>query len=159
MLDKVDLQPNMAYQVRWLILGLILLLLVLVWSFLIIFLTRKRTTRTIDNSVLQTVPPVDLASLQSKYLALIDQVTVRHNNREISSRQAHQELSYLIRIFVYEARGQKLQTFTLSDLKRTSYTKIAETIEKYYIPEFSKIEAGNVLESVALAKEVISTWR
>lgn len=94
----------------------------------------------------------------SRYLRLIDEVEAAYAERRLSTRQAHQKLSYLLRRFVYEVRGHRADTLTLADLMQTRYHQLAAAVQRYYLPEFARLEHGDTAEALRIAREVISTW-
>lgn len=128
------------------------------WYGFIFWITRHREQRTVLNLQPRVVTQPDVAALKTKYLGFIDQVESKHTARKLSARSVHQKLSLLLRYFVYEANGYAAHVMTLSDLKQSRYTKIANAIEKFYPPEFTKVEQGNVASALATAREIIQSW-
>lgn len=158
MLGSVELYPHQSYHWRWLVIGLVLLALLLVWYFLVFWWTRKKPPKILATSKPPVYEKPDLLALKQKYLALIDDVERQHQAGKVGLRKLHQQLSYLLRLFVYELRGVRLDTFTLEDLQKSRYKAIAEAVEQYYLPEFLEIEQGNAVQAVGLARKVISEW-
>ncbi len=154
----VNLYPNQNYHWRWLVIGLILLGLLLAWYGLVIWLTRKKKPKILANSKPPVYAKPDLPALKQKYLTLIGGAEQQYNNGEVGLRLLHQQLSYLLRLFVYELKGSRIDTFTLTDLQKSRYQQLAKTIERYYLPEFLEIEQGDAVEAIKLARRVINEW-
>lgn len=156
--EKVELREWLSYEPIWLIIGLILAVLLIGWYALVFWLTRRRPQRSLNTLQAKPFGPPDLTMLKQKYLQLIDQAAADYQARKISARETHQNLSYLLRMFVYEIRGHRVDTLTLKDLKMTRYQALTAAIEEYYLPEFAKVEQGSVDSAVVLARKVVSEW-
>lgn len=158
MLGNVTLYPNQNYHWRWLLIGLVLVFLLTAWYVLVFWWTRKKVPKTLANSKPPVYAKPDLAALKQKYIALIQDVEAQHQAGSVGLRKLHHQLSYLLRLFVYELKSVRLDTFTLEDLQKSRYKSVAETIERYYLPEFLEVEQGNAAEAIELAMRVINEW-
>lgn len=157
--DTLTYEPVVRYQSAWLIAGCALLVGVVAWYVVVFFVTRRKRIRTINTLMPVQVVPIDMDSLRQKYLQLIAQVESQYAAKSMTSRQVHQELSSLVRLFVFEARGVRAQVLTLNDLKQSDLTALTELIELYYPGEFASIERSEPDSAVQLAKEMVQSWR
>lgn len=156
--DDVSLREWMHYDWLWLVLGIVLISLVILWYGAVLWLTRNKPPRSLNTLRAKPYTPPDLGVLRAKYLQLINDVATDHANNTLSARAAHQKLSYLLRMFVAEARGHRTDTLTLADLKQTRYTTLAAAVEEYYAPEFASVEHGSVPDAVKTARKVVTEW-
>lgn len=156
--DKPELREWVGYDATWLIIGSSLIVMLVAWYGFVWFVTRKKKQRTLATLQPKPYTPPDLTSLKAKYYALITEIEDGHRMGELSARQAHQKLSYLLRMFAYETRGHRIDTLTLADLKKTRYQELAGAIEKMYLPEFALVQTGNVDEAIEIARKVVMGW-
>ena len=153
-----NLYEPVGYSV-WLLIGFITLIAaVLIWYGFVIWLTRKKKQRTVENLAAKVPVLPDIPAIQKKYLALIDEVERSYQQGAMKSRAVHQKLSLLLRYFVHETKGLRAYTLTLSDLRHTRYAKLVEAIDSYYVPEFHEVLTGDVPTALATAREVVTTW-
>lgn len=158
MQKSVELREWVAYEPIWLIVGLILLVVIIAWYGWVFFSTRRKPQRSLATLQPQPYIPPDLTGLKQKYLQLIAEVDTAYQSKQISARVVHQKLSYLLRMFVFETRGHRVDTLTLADLQKTRYEQLTKAIERYYLPEFTKVQQGDVQSALALAREVVEQW-
>lgn len=158
MSSKLELREWVDYQPTWLIIGLILLGLLIIWYGFVFFVTRHKQQRTLGTLKPKPYIPPDLTQLKIKYQTLINEVEQKYSAKELSARQVHQKLSYLLRMFVFETRGHRVDTLTLDDLKKTRYDELTKAIEQFYLPEFAAVERGNVPNALELSRKVVSEW-
>ncbi len=158
MSNSPDFREWASYEPLWLMIGCMLLLMVALWYGAIFYLTRRKKQRTVASLPPRAYTPPDLTALRAKYLQLILEVEGHYTAKALSAREVHQKLSYLLRMFVFEIRGHRVDTLTLDDLKKTRYTELTAAIESYYLPEFTAVERGNVNDALALARKVVTEW-
>ncbi len=152
--DQIISEP-FYYSIWWLLGGLLLAAILAAVFGYIFYTTRKKQIKTL--STLRKLEPhtVDMNMLREKYLRLIDDVDKKYNAGKLKSSVAHQELSMLVRLFFCEAMGFHAEVMTLSDLKRTNYTKLAKLIDQYYPDEFDTLENGVVQQSIEHARDIV----
>ena len=143
------------YSPVWLLVGLLFLAGAVFIVVMIYYVTRKKEIKTLKNIPLKPPKVVDLNALKAKYLAMIDEVEKNFKARKVKASVAHQQLSLIVRLFYYEALGFHADVLTLSDLKKSHYTLLADTIEIYYPNEFDIIQRGSVNEAVDLARKLV----
>jgi len=151
------LNPPIQYNRIWLILGLIVLLVILLWYAVAFWITRRRKLKSL-NTLRRLPTGAELERLKAKYLMLIDAIYQRFLANEIDLRELHKELSMTVRTFAYEANHFPAPTLTLSDLKRSPYPQLASLIGDYYPEEFALITHGDAAVSVEAAKGVVTRW-
>src|SRR5579875_1059025 len=143
---SLRLNPPIQYSLIWLIIGLLIIGLVLMWLAIVFWLTRRRPFQAAAISQIPTGE--ELARLKNKYLQIVDSIYDRYLKKEISKRQMHGELSMAIRYFVYEASHIRAPIMTLGDIEKTSYQTLSQLISDYYPKEFSKHLPGQDKVSV-----------
>ncbi len=158
MSNSPDFREWVGYEPLWLVIGCILMVMLVLWYGAVFYLTRRKPPRTIATLPLKAYVPPDLTALKAKYVQLILEVEGRYAAKTLSAREVHQKLSYLLRMFVFEIRGHRVDTLTLDDLKKTRYTELTAAIESYYLPEFTAVERGSVADAIALARKVVTEW-
>ena len=146
------------YDSLWLVVGCLLLGAIILWYGFVFYSTRRRPHRSLATLKPKPYTPPDLTDLKQKYQQLIDEIEQNHAAGKLSSRKAHQKLSHILRMFVVEINGHRVDTLTLRDLEKTRYKTLAAAIKQFYIPEFTAVEQGSVAEAVALARKTVAAW-
>lgn len=118
---------------------------------------RKKQKKKAINIVEQK--RIDVSSIKSKYLNMIDILLNNVDNNKIDTRKAYQELSALIRNFVFEVTNINVQNYTLEDIKNANIPILYDLVSDYYNPEFSYQSLGNIRNSIVKAREVIEKWK
>lgn len=145
------------YNGIWLLIGIGILLLLPIWYFVIVWLTRRRPFKAYQNfSKLPAGAELDL--LKAKYIRLVDEIYVRYTSGTISLRELHRELSITLRYFVYEAKRVPAPIMTLSDLQLIPYPFLTKLVAEYYAEEFGIIGHGDARASIETAKGFITQW-
>lgn len=155
MQTSVDLQAPFSYSIYPIIIVIALLILLTIY-----FFTRKNKYEKEINEIpeIKDVNLKDLKSIKEKYLKKLDEIDYNLNNNKISIRIAYQNLSIVIRFFVYEVTNIKVQHYTLKDIEKLNIPILYELIQEYYIPEFSKHSLGNIKFSLEKTRKVIEKW-
>ncbi|MBQ7105181.1 MAG: hypothetical protein IJN90_04920 [Bacilli bacterium] len=150
-----ELQAPFSYSIIPIIIVLILLFSPFIWYFLKKYIKPKTNSNTFNYNFYSRK---DIASIKYNYLNKLNILEQNLSNKTITSRKAYQELSSLIRDFVFELTGLEVQTCTLKEIKKLNIPVLFELIKEYYDPEFSKISKGNITSSINKTKEVIGKW-
>lgn len=158
MQHTVELREWVTYEPTWLIIGSVLAALLVIWYASIFWFTRHKKPRSLHTLQPRAYTPPDLTSLKAKYLQLIAEVESSYAAKTYTARTAHHKLSYLLRMFVCEINGHRVDTLTLADLKKSRYPELAKAIEQYYIPEFASVEHGSVADALTTARKVVTEW-
>jgi hypothetical protein len=118
--------------------------------------TRERRLRA------AAVPGLGVDAVRQEYLRQIDAVVQRARSGEVTDRQAHQQLSVLVRHFVQEVSGILAPTMTLTELtesgERHRLATVAETVAALYPGEFGTHRAETLEDAAALAREAVTRW-
>ena len=153
-----ELREWIDYDPLWLIIGCLLLGAIILWYGFVFYSPRRRSHRSLATLKPKPYTPPDLTDLKQKYQRLIDEIEQNHAAGKLSSRKAHQKLSHVLRMFVVEINGHRVDTLTLRDLEKTRYKTLAAAIKQFYIPEFTAVEQGSVAEAAALARKTVAAW-
>ena len=153
-----ELREWADYDPLWLTIGCLLLGAIILWYGFVFCSTRRRSHRSLATLKPKPYTPPDLTDLKQKYQQLIDEIEQNHTAGKLSSRKAHQKLSHILRMFVVEINGHRVDTLTLRDLEKTRYKTLAAAIKQFYIPEFTAVEQGSVAEAAALARKTVAAW-
>ena len=152
---QIDVNLKAPFSYSWI--PIVVLLIVLLLPFIYLLLKKLGVFNLKKNNILNFTAK-DINSIKYKYLNKLNDLDKSLNDKKITSRKAYQELSMLIRLFVYELTGLEVQSCTLKDIKKLNIPVLYELIKEYYDPEFSKISKGNIKVSIEKTKEVISRW-
>jgi len=151
------LNPPIQYDLFWLLVGSVLVLMILIWYGIVFWLTRRKKPKSLDN-LKRLKPPVDLDKLKAKYLQFIEELYQRYLRKEIDLRELHLYLSLAVRYFAFEANGFPAPLLTLSDLKRAPYPKLTKLIGDYYPEEFAAFSQGDARFSKESAIGFVTQW-
>ena len=158
MSGDTELQPALSYPIWYLIGGILLFCLVGGWIALVYIITRRKRQRTLQTLKPKPYVPPNPYQIQQKYIALINDVELSYGRHDVSSRAAHQLLGKLVRFYVYEVNGNRVDTFTLDQLQRSRYPAVTRAVSAYYPASFRRFSSGDVANSAQLAREAIMTW-
>lgn len=132
---------------------------VLLVGFIILIWPRKRKVASQKKEAKVKVAPVkSIPTVKEKYNEILVNIEKRYAQNEISGRTAYQELSKIVRDFVSEMTGIKVQNYTLEEIEKVNLPKVHEIIAECYAPEFAPKSSGNVQNSVKKARKVIGEW-
>ncbi len=148
--------PPVQYLPWWGIIGFALLVLVIGWYVFLVVSTRAgRVAAPIQPS---TQPRRTTDTVRTEYLELIDQTRRAHASGAMGSREAHHQLSRIVRSFVSEREGQQTMQMTLKDLRATPFTSLTEAVEKLYPGAFGVKNVMSVDRAIDEAKRLVSRW-
>lgn len=99
--------------------------------------------------------PVDV---RRKALAQIAAVEQRVNAGEISPRDAHIELSGILRELAFYTTRFDARKMTLTDLRRAGLSRLADTIATFYPVSFAPAEAIEAQPAIEAARTAVSQW-
>lgn len=135
----------------------IAVLLVITIILLKVYKPIKRKEKIIEKVVV--LPRKDMIAIKNRYLEEIDKLLIDVKNGEIKNRKAYQQLSKLVRNYIFEATNIKVQNYTLSEIEKCNMPSLYELVKEYYDPEFSLDSTGDVLESIIKTRGVIEKWK
>lgn len=156
MKTSVKLQAPLSYHLMPLIAVSIIVAGLLLY-FVICFIL-KRLKATANTPVICQRTPNQIANIKTKYLNELCKTETDFVNQQISMRSAYQKMSRIIRGFVHEMTGLRVNYFTLQDIRSLGIPALEELIEEYYGPEFAKYSSADVTASINKTKRIIEGW-
>ena len=158
MRTEIGVQDPESYAV-WPLLAMGAVVLLVLGYLIITKLMKFKPKPKQPKPVVQRKPHVNVSSLKSKYIAQLDEVSQEFVNENISLREGFQRMSSIIRHFVYEAEGIKVQNYTLEEIRAIGLPILDELVTEYYNPEFARMSRGDFVESMLKTKRVIEQWK
>ncbi|MBQ4583723.1 MAG: hypothetical protein IJA94_02415 [Bacilli bacterium] len=146
---EFELQPLFSFSIIP-----VLIILAIFLSMTAFFIKKFLKPKVVESK--KTVKNVSL--IKSQFLEKISDLETKFENKKLTSREAYQELSLLIRLFVYELTSLEVHKYTLREIEKINIPVLTELIKEYYDPEFSKLSRGNIKNSIVKTKEVIEKW-
>lgn len=156
MKTSVKLQAPLSYHLIPLIAASIIVACLLLY-FIICFVL-KRLKAAQNAPVICQRTPNQIAHIKMKYLNELCKTETDFVNRQISMRSTYQKMSRIIRGFVHEMTGLRVNYFTLQDIRSLGIPALEELIEEYYGPEFAKYSSADVTASINKTKRIIEGW-
>lgn len=150
---RADFYGPLLYSPWLLWLGLGLLALVAGW-FLFVFLS----TRSPEVQAERYIPTSDLKTLQKEFLERINGVASDAHSGRLPARQAHQELSLVVRMFVQRASGVAAPRMTLAELQENGPPALVTAIARIYPGEFAAYPQDEPAAAAETAREVVRSW-
>lgn len=155
---SVELQDPYSYSIWPIVIIVIVIVASLVAIVLLSILIRLRKPAKPKAPVTQIFKPKTLADAQREYLGKIAYVEQQYRDGQMDVRTVHQELSAIVRMFVYDVTGVQAQNFSLNELKAYNINQISQLIEEFYAPEFAERTDKQTEDSIRDAREVIYKW-
>lgn len=157
---SVELPPEfhgpVAYFDRWLWLTLLGLLAVMLYYAAVLWLTRHGAAEKESREQPEGSDP------RSVHLGAIDRIEQAVRKGEISLRDAHQQLSEVVRGYVALVTPLPARTMSLADFRAAAPGELTTAIELMYPPEFAPDDDSGAHErwGVALhhARRLVTTW-
>ena len=97
--------------------------------------------------------------IKMEYLDKIDALLLKVREKKIETRKAYNELSILIREYIFKVTKVDLLKYSLDDFKKLNNHVLLELITEYYEPEFSYHGTGNIEISIVKTRKVIEEWK
>lgn len=111
------------------------------------------------------LPPTGqtIIDVKNKYLKLIDDIYLRATSHAITERQSHQQLSVVLRDFIYEISLYPAHKKTLSELQNDRHARLSKIVEELYPYEFAHtttedIAHRSIERTIPEAKELVTSW-
>ena len=163
--DDSEFFPPVQYLLWWGVIGFVLLVLVAAWYVFLFYSTRAG--RVPDPVIEQPdlANPRTIETVRTHYLDLIAQTRSGHASGALDAREAHHQLSQIVRSYVSEREGKQTMQMTLADLRATEFTELTEAVEKLYPGAFGTGGRGALAEVASVdraadeARLLVSTWR
>lgn len=154
---EVELQDPYMFSTWpiYVVLGLFILSIIIVAIYFLFIRHRIK-----DKPIEIKKPPMSLvAGIKKKYLDAIIKIEDDVNKGKIDNRKAYRELSSVIRLFVFDMTGIKVQNYTLTEISILKIKPLTTLVAEYYSPEFAKGENGDIKNSIVKTRGVIQKWR
>lgn len=155
MQTSVNLQPPFSYSIYPIIL---ICLCIILFTIYLLIKRNKQKKRVEDKIKVEEIKNVDINEIKRKYLEELDVIESQLNTNMIHIRIAYQDISRVIRHFVYKVTNIHVQNYSLKEIKDLDMPMLYELMQEYYVPEFSKYSYGNVKDSLQKTRKVIEKW-
>lgn len=156
MQTTVNLQEPFSYSLIPIVIISILIITLLVIG--IIYAIRKVRIQNKEEIIVKKDNIKEISKIKEKYINKLISIEKSLTDSKISTRRAYQETSSVIRFFVYEMTGIKVQNYTLQDIKELNMKSLYELVEEYYVPEFAEKSVGDIKSSIEKTRKVIEKW-
>lgn len=157
MQTSINLQGPFTYSIIALIIAIILTIL---GTCYLIYLKKVKKEGKQVNEV-KVIPEKnikDIPAIKGKYLGQLDSIEYKYQNQMIELRKAYQQISEIIRMFVFEVTDITTQNYSLAEIKKLNIPNLYELIEEYYEPEFASKTVGDFIASINKARRVVNEW-
>lgn len=158
----IELQDMFSYSLL-LVVGAVALVVLIGIIGLIVFLKTKNKKQSAPSKPTPepkpVAKPVSGEQIKQKYCTAIDDLENKCRGGKMNNRKAYQNLSVILRRFVYELTGVKVHNYTLDEINRLNMPSLSEVIGECYAPEFSVDKDGNIYDTMNKARMVIKEWR
>jgi hypothetical protein len=142
----------------WLVLPLFIALLV-AW----ILISKNLARRAPDRAKTATGPakakvlplPVDV---RRQAMTRVDAIETEVKNGTLSPRDAHIELSSVLRELAFFTTRFDARSMTLSELRAVGLSRLADTVSQFYPIAFAPGEAIDATRAIAIARQAVMTW-
>lgn len=160
MITSVELQEPMSYYLFWLILAIVAVAAVFFVQIFFRYLLRDqlRRKRKKKKPKIRKVSKKPLAVLKWEYLQKMDYLERSIMSQRIDRRTAYQELSGLIRTFVHDVTGIKVQNYSLREIRMLGMPGLTALVQEYYEPEFARQSMADIRGSVFRTRKAIELW-
>ena len=148
----VELQDMFWYSLTGVYIAVAVVVLALIIFLVVKFSGKKKPVKV------KTVKPVDISKLKIKYDGLLGKLADSHKKGAESDRSASHELSRIVRKFVYEATGIRVQYYTLEEIREADIPSLYLLISECYVPEFAEENHSDVQAIISRARKVIAEW-
>ena len=136
--------------------GVFLLVIIII---IVVIMLIKKHNKNKPQPIRVVVKVVDRNRIRMEYVAKLNNLITKVNNNSISTRKAYNELSVIIREFIYRTTRVNLLKYSLNDFRKLNNKTLLELINEYYEPEFSYEGSGDILASIEKTRKVIVEWK
>jgi len=149
---SVKLQESFSYPI------LPIIIIILLLTIVTIYIIRKKQEKKYIPVIKENKDIKDIGTIKQKYIKQLEMIKSKLESNKISIRRAYQDMSEIIRYFVYEVTNIKVQYCTLKDIEELDMPILYELIQEYYVPEFSEKSLGDIEASLEKTRKVIEKW-
>ena len=155
----MQLEQELEAPFHYSIIGIILLILmILIIITYILYRLYKKYHKDKPKPNIVMAPPENIFRIKNRYLFELDRIERLVQSKRLSTREAYNNLSRIIRKFVFDATGIDAMKYSLEDIKELDNKYLTLLMEEYYEPEFSKEGEGNIELSIKKTRGVIKKW-
>lgn len=158
MQTSINLQDPFTYSSIPLI---ITITLIIIFTIYFIYLRIVKSKEILEEVEIKEIPEKNIKNIpviKSKYLAQLDAIEYKYENKMIELRKAYQLISESMRLFVFEITDITTQNYSLAEIRKLNIPNLYELIEEYYEPEFASKSVGDLQNSINKARRVIKQW-
>lgn len=155
----VGLHDPLSYSLVWLIVGLVLVLLPLAVFLICLFRYKRLKTAKEKKPKIKKPLPLQLAVAKQKYERQLRRLHQGVSEGKVEDRVAYQEMSRIIRMFVYDVTRVEVHHFGYAEISAMQIPQLTELVREYYEPEFAARANADVLQSLLHTRQVIAGWR
>lgn len=159
MKTSVRLQEAFEYMKWPVIVGAILIVAML---FILIgyqvYCRRKKQTGSQKTAPERIAPKRSIGALRGIYLARIEKLEKDLQEGKTESRDCFQQLSAIVRSFVWEVTEKDVTTCTLEEIRQMNLPSLTELVSEFYEPEFGAKQNGDAYSAIHHTKKVITEW-
>jgi hypothetical protein len=154
--DYVDfLFHPMTYSVWWVLGGGLVVGLIALWIAAVI-------VWTLPVDVLRKIPflrKVTFTVLRMKFERSLANIAQRHDDRQLTTREAYHEISKVFRVFVSFRTGYSAAEMTATDISASPLAEpMLDVLRATYPGQFDVADPDRVSEAVNVARKAVATW-
>ena len=149
--------PPVQYAPWWGLLGFLILVVLIAWFVWVFVSTRASKARSAEAP--QQVFRPSAEAVRAHYLGMIGETRAAHASGTLDRREAHHQLSLLLRSYVEEREGVRTIHMTLKELRTTPLTPLSDAVARLYPGAFSADYPGSVDEAADEAQRLVTAWR
>ncbi len=159
MKTSVELQDPMSYYLVWLIVAIVAVAAVLfIQIFFRILLKDQLRKKKEKTPKIRPPKKKPLSVLKWEYMQRLDHLERGIMAGSFTKRRAYQDLSMLIRSFVTDATGIKVQNYSLQEIRRVGIPGLTALVQEYYEPEFARQSMADIRASLFRTRKAIELW-
>lgn len=158
MQTSVNLQNLYSYSSAPLILAILALV------FLTIYVYNKKNKPQEKLNKVETTKKIpeknikDIPTIKKRYLSDLNSIEDKYQNGKYDLRQAYQQISECVRMFVFEVTDIQTLNYTLTEIKKLNITGLYDLIKEFYEPEFALKSKADFADSINKAKDIVKKW-
>ena len=113
----------------------------------------------VEREIVVKKPVRGIEQIRAQYLRELHAVRQAGESGSMSRRACYQELSRIIRMFVYEATGIEVQNYSFREISAVGIAPLTELVREYYEPEFAMESEANALHSLEKTERMMRAWK
>ena len=154
----VDVIPPVQFAWYWLPIALGVIALLVAWYLLIPLIARRSTRGRPAESLVFTRNYEGPLGARDRAWAAIAAVEQDARSGAISVREAHLQLSAIVREFAWDMTRIDARTMTLTELRATGFAPIADAVAQFYPIAFQEQELTELGGVADVARGAVASW-